>query len=120
MTRDSPTQCNREWPCNHCQKRKVADKCRFNAPLPDGKPKSPTDPERKHTYPRSLDGHEDDDEGIDDATERGVSVAADAAAGEHTLGLEAIGYMAAPLLARLGIEVKVRSSLPFKVLRLTL
>ncbi|KAG6005966.1 hypothetical protein E4U43_000515 [Claviceps pusilla] len=23
-------QCNREWPCNHCQKRKVADKCCFN------------------------------------------------------------------------------------------
>ncbi|EEU48682.1 uncharacterized protein NECHADRAFT_103177 [Fusarium vanettenii 77-13-4] len=22
-------KCNREWPCNHCQKRKVADKCRF-------------------------------------------------------------------------------------------
>lgn len=23
-------QCNREWPCNHCQKRKVADKCCFS------------------------------------------------------------------------------------------
>ncbi|QUC21179.1 uncharacterized protein UV8b_05422 [Ustilaginoidea virens] len=22
-------KCNREWPCNHCQKRKVADKCSF-------------------------------------------------------------------------------------------
>ncbi|KAM0353629.1 hypothetical protein ACHAPU_001642 [Fusarium lateritium] len=22
-------KCNREWPCNGCQKRKVADKCRF-------------------------------------------------------------------------------------------
>ncbi|KAG6033711.1 hypothetical protein E4U41_006844 [Claviceps citrina] len=22
--------CNREWPCNHCQKRKVADKCCFS------------------------------------------------------------------------------------------
>ncbi|KAK2592054.1 hypothetical protein QQS21_010254 [Conoideocrella luteorostrata] len=23
-------KCNREWPCNHCQKRKVADKCCFS------------------------------------------------------------------------------------------
>ena len=22
-------QCNREWPCNRCQKRKAADRCRF-------------------------------------------------------------------------------------------
>ncbi|ODA83455.1 hypothetical protein RJ55_01969 [Drechmeria coniospora] len=22
-------KCNREWPCDHCRKRKVADKCRF-------------------------------------------------------------------------------------------
>lgn len=22
-------QCNREWPCNHCQKRRVADRCQF-------------------------------------------------------------------------------------------
>lgn len=22
-------KCNREWPCDHCQKRQVADKCRF-------------------------------------------------------------------------------------------
>ncbi|XP_044722136.1 fungal specific transcription factor domain-containing protein [Hirsutella rhossiliensis] len=30
-------KCNRVWPCNHCQKRKVADKCRFtnNQPTPD-------------------------------------------------------------------------------------
>ncbi|KAH8712831.1 putative transcription factor sol4 [Beauveria bassiana] len=25
-------KCNREWPCNHCLKRKVADKCRFALP----------------------------------------------------------------------------------------
>lgn len=22
-------QCNKQWPCNHCQKRKVASKCSF-------------------------------------------------------------------------------------------
>lgn len=22
-------KCNRQWPCNNCQKRKVADQCRF-------------------------------------------------------------------------------------------
>ncbi|TWU78202.1 hypothetical protein ED733_007866 [Metarhizium rileyi] len=27
-------KCNREWPCNHCQKRKVADKCRFGQSQP--------------------------------------------------------------------------------------
>ncbi|KAF5005867.1 hypothetical protein FDECE_7725 [Fusarium decemcellulare] len=29
FTDSNCAQCNREWPCNHCQKRKVADKCRF-------------------------------------------------------------------------------------------
>ncbi|KAJ3525018.1 hypothetical protein NM208_g11821 [Fusarium decemcellulare] len=29
FTDSNRSQCNREWPCNHCQKRKVADKCRF-------------------------------------------------------------------------------------------
>ncbi|KAF4585960.1 Fungal specific transcription factor [Ophiocordyceps camponoti-floridani] len=27
-------KCNRVWPCNHCQKRKVADKCRFSTCTP--------------------------------------------------------------------------------------
>ncbi|RDA89497.1 hypothetical protein CP533_6812 [Ophiocordyceps camponoti-saundersi (nom. inval.)] len=27
-------KCNRVWPCNHCQKRKVADKCRFGSCIP--------------------------------------------------------------------------------------
>ncbi|PFH62897.1 hypothetical protein XA68_11216 [Ophiocordyceps unilateralis] len=27
-------KCNRVWPCNHCQKRKVADKCRFGTCTP--------------------------------------------------------------------------------------
>ncbi|RCI13273.1 hypothetical protein L249_0118 [Ophiocordyceps polyrhachis-furcata BCC 54312] len=27
-------KCNRVWPCNHCQKRKVAAKCRFGSSIP--------------------------------------------------------------------------------------
>lgn len=23
-------QCNREWPCDRCQRRKIADECRYN------------------------------------------------------------------------------------------
>lgn len=92
----------------------MADKCRFTHPQnsPDVKPRSPQDVERKRA--RSFDGdggeHVESNGAGDQVVDAAAAVdAAYGADGEDTLGLEAIGYMAAPLLARLGIEVKVRS-----------
>ncbi|KHN93799.1 uncharacterized protein MAM_08326 [Metarhizium album ARSEF 1941] len=64
-------KCNREWPCNHCQKRKVADKCRF-AQSQHGQDKATShDSTRKrqlsHEDAESLDSNpwEDADNGFE-------------------------------------------------------
>ncbi|RBQ99247.1 hypothetical protein VDGD_20094 [Verticillium dahliae] len=77
-------KCNREWPCNHCQKRKVADKCQFN---PDPPPISAWTPstEVKRKREQSYAETENDDE-FDD--------------GE---GIDAVGYTASHLFANLGL-----------------
>lgn len=35
---DKPTQCSREWPCNHCQARKVPHLCQFGTKKPQASP----------------------------------------------------------------------------------
>ncbi|KAM0423993.1 hypothetical protein ACHAPD_002476 [Fusarium lateritium] len=58
-------KCNREWPCNGCQKRKVADKCRFkdtNQPVTE---KAAVERQRKNrvtikSSPESLDSEVED------------------------------------------------------------
>lgn len=77
------TQCNREWPCNHCQKRKVADKCRFGGASPD----RPGDSRKRQ--------HSNDDT---DSTDTNPWDDADS-------GFEALGYTASHLFSGLGQDV---------------
>ncbi|KAG5979892.1 hypothetical protein E4U55_004650 [Claviceps digitariae] len=52
-------KCNREWPCNHCQKRKVADKCSFNQTNiqggPDKTPRQAINRKRQLSHEESTD-----------------------------------------------------------------
>ena len=89
-------QCNREWPCNHCLKRKVADKCRF---IPSKESYSPGQDAAK----KRARSHDD--------TESTV-LGDDAKDGDDSLGLEAMGYMAGSLLASLDSDVKVSCAFP--------
>lgn len=80
-------QCNREWPCNHCQRRKVADKCRFNVPAPDqGDTRGSVENKKRHA-----------DGGLVQPPETS----------ELEGPVENLGYMAAEMLARLGITDQV-------------
>ncbi|RSL72080.1 hypothetical protein CEP53_001283 [Fusarium sp. AF-6] len=92
-------KCNREWPCNHCQKRKVADKCRFFQPNPGSSPSDSLTPgtDKKRARSRDDDGEPEPDspvEGDDD-----------------DLGLEAMGYAAGPLFESLTIASKTKKPL---------
>ncbi|KAJ4271686.1 hypothetical protein NW762_000391 [Fusarium torreyae] len=65
-------KCNREWPCSGCQKRKVADKCRFKDSNQSAIEKAPTDRLKKHQLnnkasPDSVESEFDDtgSDGID-------------------------------------------------------
>ncbi|RSL93389.1 hypothetical protein CEP52_013253 [Fusarium oligoseptatum] len=87
-------KCNREWPCNHCQKRKVADKCRFVQP---NSASSPSDSltsgsDKKRSRSRDDDGEPEPDE--------------PAGGDQDDLGLEAMGYAAGPLFESLTIASK--------------
>ncbi|KAJ4123101.1 hypothetical protein NW768_010095 [Fusarium equiseti] len=85
-------KCNREWPCNHCQKRKVADKCRFIQPAAS----SPSDSlgqgsEKKRSRSRDDEGDPESSEPEDD---------------DDDVELAAMGYAAGPLLESLTIDSK--------------
>ncbi|KPM44444.1 hypothetical protein AK830_g2065 [Neonectria ditissima] len=82
------TQCNREWPCNHCQKRKVADRCSFNHDADQNSAWVPSDDVKRKR----------ERESIDDVDEWDTAA-----------GLEAIGYTSSHILANLEIDVKKRS-----------
>ncbi|KAK0391348.1 hypothetical protein NLU13_0849 [Sarocladium strictum] len=79
-------KCSREWPCNHCLKRKVADKCTFStwAGSTESTPASST--MLRGPEPRNPDLTVRDDE-------------------EHTIG--SLGFMTNELLNTLGLEPKV-------------
>ncbi|KAF4468905.1 transcriptional regulatory [Fusarium albosuccineum] len=85
-------KCNREWPCNHCQKRKVADKCRFLQP-PASSPSDTLTPasDKKRSRSRQDEGEPDTSEPDD---------------GDDGPGLEAMGYAAGPLFESLTIGTK--------------
>ncbi|POR38437.1 Putative transcriptional regulatory protein C3C7.04 [Tolypocladium paradoxum] len=78
-------KCNREWPCNHCQKRKVADKCRFGPGQP-----SPDKLGGKDTGRKRQLSH-------DDLTDSGESSPWD----DGDSGFEALGYTASHLFSGL-------------------
>lgn len=89
-------KCDRQWPCNHCQKRKVVDQCRFKddsttPDQPEGAWAASSDVKRK------LEQNSSDDERDTDAAEV----------------LEAIGYSRGHVLAKLDEEVHYFHPLPF-------
>ncbi|KAI6778690.1 putative transcriptional regulatory protein-like protein [Emericellopsis cladophorae] len=93
-------KCNREWPCNHCQKRKVAEICRFSNPLASVSATATdrTTPAISNKRSRSL--HDDDDDDDEQNNEYESDDDAD------NLGLEALGYMSGTLLDSLTMEPK--------------
>ncbi|WYZ44450.1 hypothetical protein EsH8_VII_000886 [Colletotrichum jinshuiense] len=49
-------KCDRQWPCNHCQKRKVASQCRFRQEKTEEKPLAPLRG-RKRSLSEGSDHH---------------------------------------------------------------
>ncbi|PHH79744.1 hypothetical protein CDD82_2201 [Ophiocordyceps australis] len=90
-------KCNREWPCNHCQKRKVADKCRFghSQPSPD-KPSSHDGSASATLRKRRLSVHDAADLADVNPWDNGDS------------GFEALGYTASHLFSCLNPTEKQR------------
>ncbi|KAF5676808.1 transcriptional regulatory [Fusarium heterosporum] len=86
-------KCNREWPCNHCQKRKVADKCRF---IQANTASSPSDSLTPGSEKKRSRSREDDDEPESSEPDEEDS----------DVGLEAMGYAAGPLFESLTIDPK--------------
>ncbi|KAH7216706.1 fungal-specific transcription factor domain-containing protein [Fusarium oxysporum] len=86
-------KCNREWPCNHCQKRKVADKCRFIQATTASSPSDGLTPnsDKKRSRNREDDVEPDDSEPDED---------------DDDVGLGAMGYAAGPLFESLTIDAK--------------
>lgn len=78
-------QCNREWPCNHCQKRKVADRCRFTQDA-GSNDKSPAAAKKRARAQQDASDDESDD-------------------GQ---GLEAIGYMHTEFFNSMSLTKEVR------------
>ncbi|KAH6983340.1 hypothetical protein BKA56DRAFT_655843 [Ilyonectria sp. MPI-CAGE-AT-0026] len=76
-------KCNREWPCNHCQKRKVASLCSFNH---EAEPNSAWMPSVDVKRKRERESKEEPDEW------------------DTAAGLEAIGYTTSHLLSNLEID----------------
>lgn len=94
-------KCNREWPCNHCQKRKVADKCRFVQPNTVSSPSdslasSSNDKKRARSHDEESAVAPDFDHSDDS---------------DDTQGLEAMGYAAGPLLESLTLGTKEKKPL---------
>ncbi|KAM0561354.1 hypothetical protein ACHAPJ_003233 [Fusarium lateritium] len=85
-------KCNREWPCNHCQKRKVADKCRFIQTNTASSPSDGLTPgsDKKRSRSREDDGEPEASEPEED----------------DEVGLEAMGYAAGPLFESLSLGSK--------------
>ncbi|KJZ71699.1 hypothetical protein HIM_08896 [Hirsutella minnesotensis 3608] len=90
-------KCNRVWPCNHCQKRKVADKCHFGqGPLAHDK----TGGGSVETGRKRQLSHED----ITDSSDTNPW-------DDGESGFEALGYTASHLFSGLlSLERRVKSS----------
>ncbi|EGX91054.1 Fungal transcriptional regulatory protein [Cordyceps militaris CM01] len=81
-------KCNREWPCNHCLKRKVADKCHFALPTANAPAEAPTASDSRKRQASS-----------DETDTDIIPTVADFQPGS-------LGYHTADLLAGLGLEDK--------------
>lgn len=81
-------KCNRQWPCNNCQKRKVADQCRFrdDSKVTSGEDAWTASLEVKRKRDMHGDEEESDDDDVGDV-------------------LEAIGYSRLHMLTNLDQEV---------------
>lgn len=87
-------KCNREWPCNHCLKRKVADRCRFN-PADTGAEKALLESKRKR-QPNDSSSPEDGAEA--DPVDQSELTTDEAA------GFRELGYMPSHHLYKLTID----------------
>ncbi|VTT80579.1 unnamed protein product [Fusarium fujikuroi] len=82
-------RCNREWPCSGCQKRKVADKCRFkdtNQPTAD---RVTLDRQRKTRGNNKIGADSGDEPDIE---------------GTRSNGIDTLGYMPSNLIFDLASE----------------
>ncbi|RDA82606.1 hypothetical protein CP532_6894 [Ophiocordyceps camponoti-leonardi (nom. inval.)] len=97
-------KCNREWPCDRCQRRKIADECRYN--YSSAPPASSTNA-YVPSAPVSAIGHGRPDEQPRTivAEAEPVSTSSPPSSGSDAPGFDALA--AARLLNNLGIELKV-------------
>ncbi|KAK0384409.1 hypothetical protein NLU13_8496 [Sarocladium strictum] len=85
-------KCNREWPCNHCKKRKVGNQCRYNHDSPPVTSRSATAAPPQDTK-RKRDLSEEDGAAVDGTVDDAVDYGGE--------GFEALGYSTVHLFARL-------------------
>ncbi|KAJ4163934.1 hypothetical protein LMH87_005633 [Akanthomyces muscarius] len=89
-------KCNRQWPCNHCQKRKVADRCRFSHAAAGSSERTPSSGTRK----RNRNGDEQEPESSSD--EDGAE------------DFAAIGYGGAHFFTNLEVQTEKKPKPPAK------
>jgi len=99
-------QCNREWPCDRCQRRKIADECRYNTTNPPPVPPASSDV-------RDRDKDKDDTlphgkQGPAAPVPNGVADGGSSAAGSHPHASWFDTLTAARVFSTLGLEPPVR------------
>ncbi|KAJ6782043.1 hypothetical protein PWT90_03861 [Aphanocladium album] len=87
--------CNRQWPCNHCQKRKVADRCRFSQATTGSSERAPSSGNRKRN--RNRDDQDDSSSDEDDDED-----------------FEALGYGGAHFFTNLEVKTEKKPKPPAK------
>lgn len=83
-------KCNREWPCNHCQKRKVPDQCRFKDLTQPNAEKTAREKRRKRRLANDNDN--------DNANTNANGGAHDSDGSTSSDGIDALGYMPSHVL----------------------
>ncbi|KAM3528954.1 hypothetical protein NHJ13051_002100 [Beauveria bassiana] len=88
-------KCNRQWPCNHCQKRKVADRCRFSHATTGSSERAPSSGIRKRNRNRDEQSEPSSDE-------------------DDTQDFAAIGYGGAHFFTNLEVQNEKKPKPPAK------
>ncbi|PHH90048.1 hypothetical protein CDD83_4649 [Cordyceps sp. RAO-2017] len=96
-------KCNREWPCDRCQRRKIADECRYNnVSSTNGNPVSHPDPTSVSlSQPAAIQAHEN---ALEDEPRTALATRAEAKPSDDTPSFDALA--AARLFTTLGIDSK--------------
>ncbi|KAK8141042.1 hypothetical protein G3M48_000962 [Beauveria asiatica] len=95
MARHMVAHCNRQWPCNHCQKRKVADRCCFSHATSGSSERAPSSGNRKRTRNRDEQSEPSSDE-------------------DDTQDFAAIGYGGAHFFTNLEVQNEKKPKPPAK------